>query len=154
MSLNESVAASGGQAGSGGSETISADGAVDFASQAADLNLSFQGQQAEIREIRSNVFFHVPASLIKQVPGGKPWISLDLDKISQAKFGASLTSLTQTSQANPSEMLSYLQAVSSSGVHKAGTTTIRGSQTTEYAATVDLQKLASHQKLPGRATGC
>ena len=146
MSLNESIAANGGQAGSGASAALNANGVVDFASRAVDLMAALQGQQIELREIGSNLFVHLPAAVAKQVPGGKPWISMNLDTISQAKLGTSLSSLTQTSQANPSQMLSYLQAVSSSGVHKAGTTTIRGTQATEYDATVDLQKLAAHQK--------
>jgi hypothetical protein len=148
ISLNESVAASGGQAGSGGSAAITANGVVDFASKAADLTPTVHGQQLELREIGPDLFVHFPAAVAKQVPGGKPWISMNLAKISQAKLGTSLSSLTQTSQANPSQMLGYLQAVSASGVHKAGTTTIRGTQTTEYDATVDLQKLAAHENSP------
>jgi hypothetical protein len=161
MSLTETVSTSGGAAASAGgsgspaasgsadsSATIIANGSVDFTGQAADLTMQVQGQQLEIREIGSTIYLHLPASLAKQVPGGKAWISVDLNKISQAKFGASLSSLTQTSQANPAQMLSYLQAVSQSGVHKAGTATLRGVQTTQYDATVDLNKLAAKQTTP------
>jgi hypothetical protein len=86
--------------------------------------------------------------LAQGLPDGKAWVSLDLDKLSEAKLGTSLSSLTQTSQDNPAQMLGYLQAVSESGLHKAGNATIRGVSTTEYDATVDLQKLAALQKTP------
>ncbi len=142
--MGESPAVVGGSASS--SATITANGGVDFSGPAADLIMQVQGKQLEIREIASTIYMHLPAALDQQLPGGKPWVSLDLNAVSQAKLGASLSSLTQTSQADPAQMLSYLQAVSRSGVHKGGTATIHGVQTTEYDATIDLTKLAAMQK--------
>ena len=163
MSLTETVATSGGSAASPSSAafataaasgaanlsaTITANGTVDFTGQAADLTMQIEGQSLEIREIGSTMYMHLGGSLAQGLPAGKSWISVDLNAVSQAKLGASLSSLTQTSQANPAQMLSYLQAVSQSGVHKAGTATLRGVSTTEYDATVDLTKLAAMQKTP------
>jgi hypothetical protein len=163
MSLTETVATSGGSAASPSSAafasaaasgaanlsaTITANGSVDFTGQAADLTMQIEGQSLEIREIGSTMYMHLAGSLAQGLPAGKSWISVDLNAVSQAKLGASLSSLTQTSQANPAQMLTYLQAVSESGVHKAGTATLRGVSTTEYDATVDLTKLAAMQKTP------
>jgi hypothetical protein len=163
MSLTETLATSGGSAASPSSAgfataaasgaanlsaTITANGSVDFTGQAADLTMQIEGQSLEIREIGSTMYLHLAGSLARGLPAGKSWISVDLNAVSQAKLGASLSSLTQTSQANPAQMLSYLQAASQSGVHKAGTATLRGVPTTEYDATVDLTKLAAMQKTP------
>ena len=142
--MSESPAVVGGSAGS--SATIIANGGVDFSRPAADLTMQVQGQQLEIREIASTIYLHLPSALDQQLSGGKPWVSLDLNAVSQAKLGVSLSSLAQTSQADPAQMLSYLQAVSRSGVHKGGTATIHGVQTTEYDATIDLAKLAAMQR--------
>lgn len=49
---------------------------------------------------------------------------------------------TGSSQADPTQMLSYLQGVSSS-VTKVGTDTIRGVSATEYKATIDMDKAAA-----------
>jgi hypothetical protein len=108
--------------------------------------MTVQGQQLEIREIGQTLYLHAPAALAQQLPGGKAWISLDLAKVAQQQLGTSLDSLTQSSDTNPTQMLSYLQAVSSSGVHQAGTTTLHGISSTEYDATVDLTKLAAQEK--------
>lgn len=139
-------AAASGAAGS--TATITASGSVDFSGRAADLLMQVQGQQLEIREIASTIYLHLPAALDKQIPGGKAWVSVDLNQLSEAKLGASFSSLTQTSQADPAQILSYLQAVARSGVHKGGSAMIRGVQTTEYDATIDLGKLAAMQKTP------
>jgi hypothetical protein len=112
------------------------------------MTMQVEGQSLEMREIGETMYMHVTGSLAQGLPDGKTWISLDLDKLSEAKLGTSLSSLTQTSQDNPAQMLGYLQAVSQSGLHKAGTATIRGLSTTEYDATVDLKKLAAEQTTP------
>jgi len=163
VSLTETLATSGGSAASPSSAafataaasgaanlsaTITANGSVDFTGQAADLTMQIEGQSLEIREIGSTMYMHLAGSLAQGLPAGKSWVSVDLNAVSQAKLGASLSSLTQTSQANPAQMLTYLQAVSESGVHKAGTATLHGVSTTEYDATVDLTKLAAMQKTP------
>ena len=163
MSLTETVATSGGTAASPSSTgfataaassaanlsaTITANGSVDFTGHAADLTMQIEGQSLEIREIGPTIYMHLAGTLAQGLPAGKSWVSVDLNAVSEAKLGASLSSLTQTSEANPAQMLSYLQAVSQSGVHKAGTATLRGVSTTEYDATVDLKKLAAMQKTP------
>ena len=112
------------------------------------MTMQVEGQSLEMREIGTTIYMHLTGSLAQGLPDGKTWISLDLDKLSEAKLGTSLSSLTQTSQDNPAQMLGYLQAVSQSGLHKAGTATIRGVSTTEYDATVDLKKLAAQQTTP------
>jgi hypothetical protein len=42
---------------------------------------------------------------------------------------------------DPRQALSYLEAVSTNGIHKLGSTTVRGDQTTHYSAQLDLTKV-------------
>ena len=66
--------------------------------------------------------------------------------MSEAKLGASLSQLSSSSQES-TQLFSYLQSVSTSGITTVGPATIEGVPTTEYKATVDLTK-AADQKSP------
>ena len=88
----------------------------------------------------------LPWSDKAQLPAGKTWISINLNTVAEAKLGASLAQLSSTSQES-TQLPSYLQSVSSTGVATVGPATIKGVATTEYKATVDLTKVAD-QKIP------
>src|SRR5947208_2403784 len=74
--------------------------------------------------------------LTQQIPGGKDWIKLDLQKLSKAQ-GFNLGSLAQLSQSDPTQALQYLRAASSD-VQTVGKEQVRGVETTHYKLTVDL----------------
>ena len=69
-----------------------------------------------------------------------------MNTLSEAKLGASLSQLSSSSQES-TQLLSYLQSVSTSAVTTVGPATIKGVATTEYKTTVDLTK-AADQKSP------
>lgn len=83
------------------------------------------------------VFYMQMEGLRSELPPGKRWLKLDLTKVG-AGAGADLGGLSQLSQ-SPAQMLAYLRAASTE-IEEVGTETVRGVQTTQYRATVDLRK--------------
>jgi hypothetical protein len=127
--------------------TISGQGSVDFGTGNGGLTFSSsQTGSFSDRFISPNLYIQLPATDKAQLPAGKTWISLNLNTIAEAKLGASLAQLSSTSEES-TQLLSYLQSVSSTGVTTVGPATIEGVATTEYKATVDLTKVAD-QKIP------
>jgi hypothetical protein len=127
--------------------SISGSGTVDFGTHNCDLNFSSpQTGSFDTRFVSPTLYMQLPAADTSQLPAGKTWISINLDTLSEAKLGASLSQLTSSSQQS-TQLLSYLQSVSSTGITTVGPATIKGVPTTEYKATVDLTKEAD-QKSP------
>jgi hypothetical protein len=127
--------------------TISGQGSVDFSTGNGALSFtSSRTGSFSDRFISPNLYIQLPSSDKAQLPAGKTWISLNLNTVAEAKLGASLAQLSSTSEES-TQLLSYLQSVSSTGVSPVGPTTIKKVATTEYKATVDLTKVAD-QKIP------
>lgn len=76
-------------------------------------------------------------SLSEQLPAGESWLKIDLRKAGAAT-GADLGSISQLSQ-SPAQQLQYLRAASKEIVEK-GQEEIRGVETTQYRALVDVRK--------------
>ena len=89
-------------------------------------------------------YVKMPAQLRGKMPGGKPWLSMNLQEIGKASgipgYGSLLNS-SSSSYSDPGQYLNYLRAASDGSVKDVGQTTIDGVQTTEYQAEVDLTKL-------------
>jgi hypothetical protein len=85
-------------------------------------------------------YIKLPSALASKLPGGKPWISINLSQLGAAAgipgIGSLLNNPTTT---NPASMLQYLRAVSG-GVTKVATANVNGYPTTEYRATIDFSK--------------
>ncbi len=127
--------------------TISGQGSVDFNSGNGTLTLSSpQAGSFSARFISPEVYIQLPAADKAQLPAGKTWISINENTVTEAKLGQSLAQLSSSSQES-TQLLSYLQSVSTSGITTVGPATIKGVATTEYKATVDLTKVAA-QKSP------
>ncbi len=127
--------------------TISGQGSVDFSTGNGALTFSSSATGSfSDRFIKPDLYLRLPAIDKAQLPAGKTWISVNLNSVAEAKLGTSLAQLTSSSQES-TQLLSYLQAVSTSGVTTVGPATIKGVATTEYKATVDLTKVAD-QKSP------
>jgi hypothetical protein len=128
--------------------TISGSGSVDFGS--SNCTLTFSSAQTagdySVLFVSPNLYIQLPAADKSQLPTGKTWLSLDLNTVTEAKLGASLSQLSSSWQES-TQLLSYLQSVSTSGITTVGPATIKGVPTTEYKATVDLTK-AADQKSP------
>ena len=112
----------------------------DFGSLADALN----GSGIDPSDLSGEVIFDgfdfymsFPA-LTQVLEGGKEWVKFDLEKLSKAQ-GVDLSQFTQFGQADPSQALQYLRAVSGD-VEDKGQEEVRGVSTTHYAAEVDLNK--------------
>ncbi len=131
--------------GPGENITISGTGVVAFDNKKAEMTMSVpQAGTFTVRLISPQLYIELPAALRSKLPGGKAWLSLNLNTIARNKLGASLSQLSSSSDL-PTQTLAYLQAVSTNGVHRVGTAIIRGSSTTEYEVTVDLTKEAANK---------
>jgi hypothetical protein len=87
------------------------------------------------------VYVKLPDALAKKIPGGKPWMKIDLDKAAAAAGIPGLSSLTgNPASSDPSQMLQYLRAVSGT-ITKVGSEQVGGVQTTHYKATISLDKV-------------
>lgn len=127
--------------------TISGQGSVDFGTGNGALTFSSpQGGDFSALFVSPELYLQLPAADAAQLPAGKTWISINLNSVTEAKLGASLAQLSNSSQES-TQLLSYLQSVSASGITTVGPAAIKGVATMEYKATVDLTKVAD-QKSP------
>lgn len=96
-----------------------------------------------MRELLDRDVFYIklPEALATRLPGGRPWLELNLAKAAASAGIPGLSSLLDNpASSNPAQLLQYLKATSG-GVKKVGTATINGRATTEYHATIDLSKV-------------
>jgi hypothetical protein len=145
------------KAGGIGPFTFTADGASSSkgsAKMSLDMSAIAQllsGAQAKADDWKADVildatdpkavveYMRLPA-LAKQIPGGKPWVKIDLNEL--GKLGnVNLTTLLQSAgQQDPTQALQMLQAVGD--VKKAGSEQVDGVDTTHYTGAIDPQKVA------------
>ena len=86
------------------------------------------------------IYLKLPAAVTAKLPGGKPWLKVDLAKLGQAAGLSGLGSLLNNpTSSNPAQLLQYLRATSG-GVTKVGTAQIQGVNTTQYRASIQLDK--------------
>lgn len=76
--------------------------------------------------------------LSAQLPGGRPWVKLDLAALAE-KQGVDLGQLQSLTENDPRRTLDYLRAVSGE-IRTVGAETVRGVETTHYRAAVDLRR--------------
>ena len=96
----------------------------------------------EITEVMKGWRIYMTSPLFaRQLPQGKKWMSLDLQKAGKAA-GVDFSSL---SAQTPGQTLEQLKA--SGDVRKVGTETIDGVETTHYTATLDPAKIPNGAKL-------
>jgi hypothetical protein len=135
------------QAGAGGGAAqpapVTGSGRADFPAQAftGSVNLP-AGGNVRIILVHGTEYIGVPPAVRGQIPGQKPWVSLNLNKVSQAKLGASYSQLAAAGTNNPAQVLAQLSAVSSR-VSAVGSATVAGVPTTEYRADVNLGEVAA-----------
>lgn len=142
-----------GSAALGGAITGSGTGAFDPPKHTGSMtvNINLPGRLAKagtltVKELLSGqrLFLKLPAQVSSKLPGGRPWIEVNLAQLAHAAGIQNLTSLFGGSQTtNPGQFLQYLRAASAHGVKKVATANIDGQQTTRYRATIDLLKAPS-----------
>jgi hypothetical protein len=87
------------------------------------------------------IYVKLPAAIAQKIPGGKPWLKIDLSKAAAAAGIPGLSSLTgNPASSDPSQLLQYLRAVSGS-ITKVGTEQIGGVHTTHYKASISLDRV-------------
>jgi hypothetical protein len=113
----------------------------DFGSLASALppDAELQADDLSGEVIFEGFVFYMRFPLLAQLlEDGKQWLKFDAEAIGKAQ-GIDLSQFTQFGQADPSQALQYLRAVSGDGEDK-GSEEVRGVSTTRYAAKVDLRK--------------
>ena len=124
-------------------------GVFDYESRRGRLNYDLAGLLAAAGQETTNakaevvfdelvVYMKFPL-LTQSLPNAKPWIKIDLAALGD-QAGIDLGQLAQLNQADPSNFLRYLRAVSK-GVNEVGEDDVRGVATTHYRARVDLDKV-------------
>ena len=112
----------------------------DFARQIPDRALAdpklWRGEEVFDFSKSPVIYMRFPF-MTRALPGSKPWIRVDLDRLG-GRMGLDLGALTQGGQ-NPAQQLDYLRSVSDD-LKELGTETVRGVETTHYRGTVDLQE--------------
>jgi hypothetical protein len=143
VSLSETVSQKHG--GSRLNAHVTGHGLVDFASKAEQFGITVpSGPKVHLRKAGSALYVKVPAQQRSKVPGHKSWLKIDVNKLTEKQYGATLAQLHAGNQNSPTKILGYLRGASS-GVHKAGSATIRGTKTTRYKVRVNLDKAAARK---------
>jgi hypothetical protein len=124
---------------------IAATGVISFADGSADLTESLPAGQGsgETRFVNGMLYTKLPSALVGKLSNGKPWISLDVGKLSQQGDG-SLQQLMTDSPSDPSTILGFLRGTGSQ-VNTIGPDTVDGAKTTHYQVTLDLDKATQGQ---------
>jgi hypothetical protein len=87
------------------------------------------------------IYVKLPTALSSKIPGGKPWLKVDLSQLGSASGVPGLGALaTSPGSSDPSQFLQYLRAVGGS-ITKVGTESVNGVQTTHYKGTISLDKV-------------
>jgi len=142
VTFSESVHATS-TSGSNESETVTGSGQLDLTNHAFDLHVNApSGGSDEVLETGGVLYIQVPPAQESTVPGNKPWESIDLNQVDEAKLGKSFSQLSSLNSEDPTQALSNLSAVSDN-VSAVGPATVGGVATTEYKAEVDLAKVAA-----------
>ena len=130
--------------GSNETVTVTGTGMVDLANKGFELHVNAPSGGSEVvLETGGVEYVQIPPASQSQVPGNKPWVSVNLNQVDEAKLGTSFSQLASANSDSPTQALSNL-AVVSDKVTKVGAATIDGTATTQYRATVDLTKEAAN----------
>jgi hypothetical protein len=99
-----------------------------------------------------NVAYMRMPFLASELPGGKEWVSIDLQRAAQMQ-GRDLGELQSLAQgSDPRQMLSYLRSVAGDVTH-VGDEEVRGVPTAHYFAVVDWQKVLQQAAKQARQPG-
>jgi hypothetical protein len=92
---------------------------------------------------KGNIYMKFPPALASKLPGGKPWVYINLAQAGKAAGLSGLGSLLNSSSSfsNPGQYLNFLRATTNGSVKDLGQATVNGVSTTHYHAKVDLTKL-------------
>lgn len=90
------------------------------------------------------IYMELPQALSEKLPGGKPWMKIDVQSASQAA-GINLPGLSSTTELDPTQYLNFLRGASGD-VTELGRETLDGVATTHYRATIQISRVI--ERLP------
>jgi hypothetical protein len=121
-----------------------ADITMDLSSALAAAGVPGSNGSVEIRYLQENgdpvMYLNAPF-LSSRLPGGASWVRLDLEKAGQT-VGVDVNQMLGQATQNPADVLDLLRSTGT--VDEVGSDTIDGVATTEYKATIDLDKAAAN----------
>lgn len=127
--------------------TLTGDGAFEFKAGKGTVNIQMPatGSDKPVKiptVINAGVVYQqYPEEVAKQLPGGKPWVKIDVGKLRQ---GTSASALAQGQSSDPTASLAYLRGVDDDkDVKKVGTEKLREAATTHYVVMLDLRTAAA-----------
>jgi hypothetical protein len=129
--------------GTGSIDARDRTGSVVFVMNAGndpELKNALGGSTLRLEELvdGTTVYVKLPPAIASKLPGGRPWMKVDLAKASGIAGFSSLANNPVSS--DPSQFLSYLRATSGH-VSKQGNEVVNGVQTTHYRATISLDRV-------------
>src|ERR1700733_11208660 len=106
---------------------VTGTGAFDRASHDGQLTINLRpptlssgNLQIDPVILGKDFYLKLPAGLAGKIPGGKPWLELNLSEIAKATGIDGLPSLTDNPSENPAHFLQILRAASTGGVQNLG----------------------------------
>ncbi|MET7732123.1 hypothetical protein ABZT02_12240 [Streptomyces sp. NPDC005402] len=122
-------------AAGGDSETITGSGVLDLQDGTSRMRMGQGGRQLEQR-IVNQVLYQKPPEASGQLPAGKTWMKIDLQRLnaSQGTGGPAMS--------DPASSFAYTKSLSEKDVRKVGDESVNGVSTTHYRVDLDLSKLA------------
>lgn len=128
---------------------VTGTGAFDQAAHAGRLTMNMSqptlgggNLQVDAVVVGEDFYLKLPSSLAGKLPGGRPWLELNLPQIARSVGVQGLSSLADN-PGDPTGFLQLLRAASTGSVQNLGHQTIDGVSTTGLRATVDLSKVVA-----------
>lgn len=123
---------------------VSSSFSVDYSAlpQAAQVFGPTSTMRMDMIESGRDVYLRLPQALLAAIPnlGDKPWIKMDLAKLTGVPGLSSLGS--EPASTDPAQVLQYLEAASD-GITDDGQQRVAGVETTHYHANLNLDRLAA-----------
>jgi hypothetical protein len=121
-------------AAGGNSETITGSGVLDLQDGTSRMRMGQGGRQLEQR-IVNQVLYQKPPAASGQLPEGKSWMKVDLQRLNRSQG-------TGPSMSDPANSFAYTKSLSEKDVRKVGDEPVNGVSTTHYRVDLDLSKPA------------
>lgn len=133
-----------------GDFSIDADGAYDFANRKGQMTMQMDlpaavgsGAPTDMEMVFEDLVVYMKyPTLTELVPGGKPWIRLDMQKMGE-QAGMDFGAMMQVGGSDPTQTLDFLRGVSGD-VEVVGEEDVRGVPSTHYKATMDFNKVVEN----------
>jgi hypothetical protein len=127
--------------------TVTGKGSIDRSSGRGTFNSTtgVHGASIDVRQVMDGHSVYLTSDAFKgRLPGGKSWMKINLAQAAKVNnFDLSAFGTNGPSQ-DPSQVLDYL--VGAGKAQKAGTEDVRGTATTRYRVTVDLNRAKARSK--------